>query len=73
MAVPNTGIADIDKEKIGEYLEQIPQSLSGALVAEGRLYQNLSIMRGDRLTLGGLLFFAKDPQRYRSAFCIEAI
>jgi predicted HTH transcriptional regulator len=73
MPIPNTGAADIDKDKVGEYLTQIPQSLSGALVAEGQLYKNLNIMHGDHLTLGGLLFFAKNPQQYRSAFCIEAI
>ena len=37
------------------------------------LCQNLNIIRGDKLTLGGLLFFSKNPQAFRPAFSIKAV
>jgi predicted HTH transcriptional regulator len=37
------------------------------------LYQNLNIIKNSKLTLGGLMFFAKYPQKYRPAFCIRAV
>lgn len=37
------------------------------------LYKNLNILRDGSLTLVGLLFFSKNPQQYRPAFCIKAV
>ena len=37
------------------------------------LLTNLNIFKDGRLTLGGLLFFANNPQKYRPAFCVKAI
>ena len=33
----------------------------------------MNIIKDGRITLGGLLFFAKHPQKYRPAFCVKAI
>jgi predicted HTH transcriptional regulator len=33
----------------------------------------LNILREGRLTLGGLLFFAMRPQKYRPVFCVKAV
>ncbi|MBQ6772013.1 MAG: putative DNA binding domain-containing protein [Bacteroidales bacterium] len=68
--VPYTSIADIDKEKVSAYLAKIGDEET---VQTETLYQNLNILRNDSLTLGGLLFFGKNPQRYRPAFCIKAV
>jgi predicted HTH transcriptional regulator len=74
MQIPDTGFADIDIEKVELYKQQLPQSLSDlpALSPE-QFCQNVNITRNGRLTLGGLLFFAKNPQHYKSACCIEAV
>jgi predicted HTH transcriptional regulator len=73
MIVPNTGTDDIDIHKVEEYKQHIPRSLGDKPPPDMQLYQNLNIVRNGRLTLGGLLFFAKNPQQYRPAFCIEAV
>lgn len=71
MIVPNTSIEDIDVDKVKAYLEKIDDS-DNDLPSE-QLYKNLNIINSGRLTLGGLLFFAKKPQKYRPAFCIKTV
>ncbi|GHV24441.1 transcriptional regulator [Spirochaetia bacterium] len=74
MIVPDTGEADIDKEKVEEYITHLSLSLSdNPAILNKQLYRNLRIMKQDKLTLGGLLFFGKDPQQFRPAFGIAAI
>jgi predicted HTH transcriptional regulator len=74
MIVPDTGEDDIDKDKVVEYLGQLSPNFSDSpAVLNRQLYHNLRIMKQDRLTLGGLLFFGRKPQQFRPAFCIEAI
>jgi predicted HTH transcriptional regulator len=72
MIVPDTSEADIDKDKVEEYIGQLSLSDRPAIL-DKQLYQNLRIMKKDKLTLGGLLFFGKDPQQSRPAFGIAAI
>ncbi|MFA6816767.1 MAG: RNA-binding domain-containing protein [Lentisphaeria bacterium] len=69
--VPNTGVNDIDEEKVKAYLHKI----QGDNIEKTKdlLYKNLNILKSGRLTLGGLLFFAVNPQQYRPAFCIKAV
>lgn len=71
MIVPNTSISDIDKDKVKNYLNIIDESLS--VKRDETLYKNLNILRDGSLTLVGLLFFSKNPQQYRPAFCIKAV
>ena len=71
MIVPETSISDVDEKKVSLYLEKIGQ-IDTDLPTEV-LYKNLNILKSDRLTLGGLLFFADNPQRFRPAFCIKAV
>jgi len=74
MIVADTSIADIDKDKVGNYVNHVFQnSIETKSISEDILYQNLRIIKKSNLTLGGLLFFAKEPQRYRSTFSIKAI
>lgn len=68
--VPYTSVDDIDKEKVAQYLAKIGDEEAEQTET---LYQNLNILRNGALTLGGLLFFAKNPQRFRPAFCIKAV
>lgn len=71
MIVPDTGVKDIDKDKVEEYLRKIEDT--DLDIPEERLYRNLNIIKDERLTLAGLLFFAKHPQQFRPAFCIKAV
>jgi predicted HTH transcriptional regulator len=74
MTVADTGESDIDKEKVTEYIQKIqkdPEEIEK--IPAVQLYGSLKILKDGQLTLGGLLFFAKDPQLYRPVFCIKAI
>lgn len=71
MIVPETSVANIDQQKVKDYLlrlgiENVPSDLE-------ILYQNLNILKDNRLTLGGLMFFAKNPQQFRPLISIKAI
>lgn len=71
MIVQGTTLDDINENKVREYLDKIKDSKEVEL--NEILYMNLNILRDNSLTLGGLLFFSKDPQKYKPAFCIKAI
>ena len=74
LIVPNTSIVDIKKEKVDDYVGRVLKDKDAiANIDESQLLQNLNVLKNNNLTLGGLLFFAKDPQKYRPAFCIKAI
>ena len=74
MIVPNTKVGDINKAKVKEYVMSVFQnSRKIPKIPQNVLYQNLDIVRKENLTLGGLLVFGKEPQRYRPAFCVKAI
>jgi len=69
MIVPNSSIDNIDVDKVKTYLEKIDETAT----TEKVLFNNISILKNDRLTIAGLLFFSKDPQKYRPAFCVKAV
>lgn len=71
MIVPNTSIADIDSDKVEEYLRKIDED--NIDLPRDQIYRNMNILKDSRLTLGGLLFFSKEPQKYRPAFGIKAV
>jgi predicted HTH transcriptional regulator len=74
MTVANTGESDIDKEKVAEYIKKIQGRQEEILkIPAIQLYGNLNVLKNGHLTLGGLLFFAKNPQLYKPAFCIKAV
>jgi predicted HTH transcriptional regulator len=74
LTVPDTSEKDIDNRKVEDYLLHIATYTENRNeVPDNYLYRNLNIVRDNRLTLGGLLFFARNPQRYQPAFCIKAV
>ena len=74
MIVANTDIKDIDSNKVKEYIQRIVKDPSEyEKIQENILYQNLNLIKNDNLTLGGLLFFSKEPQLHRPVFCVKAI
>lgn len=74
MIIPNTSEADVDKKKVEKYINAIPKADSEEKVEiNENLLTNLNILKDSKLTLGGLEFFANNPQKYRPAFCIKAV
>lgn len=74
MIVPETSITDIDKDKVQEYLQIVNGDNIDLDVDRKLIYKNIGILKEDsRVSLAGLLFFGKNPQRYRPAFCIKAV
>lgn len=74
MVIPQTSIDDVDFSKVEQYIQAVQKREPNEQteITEG-LLNNLNIMKDGRVTLGGLLFFAKQPQKYRPAFCVKAI
>ena len=75
MIVADTAAADIDEGKVNNYLKQLFQNFEESEKIPGNivLLQNLNILKNSKITLGGLLFFAKEPQKFRPAFCVKAV
>ncbi len=74
MPVSNTSIHDIDQEKVTRYLQKIfSRDIEALGIPYKQLLINKNILKDDRVTLGGLLFFGIEPQRYKPAFCIKAV
>lgn len=74
MIIPQTSIGDVEFSKVEQYVKIIQKRETGeSIEVTENLLNNLNIMRKGQLTLGGLLFFAKQPQKYRPAFCVKAI
>jgi len=72
MPVANATVADIDNFLVDEYVESVHlKTMKQA--SDSVLYQNLMIIKNSKVTLGGLLFFGKTPQRHKPAFCVKAI
>lgn len=71
LVVPGTSEELIDRTKVAEYLAKIGDDSD--VDYNQTLFTNLGIMKSGKLTLGGLLFFSRMPQKYRPAFCIKAI
>lgn len=70
-----TSIADIDSKALDEYfLRSLGRSANDLGVPLNTALQNLNLLDGEgMLTLGGLMFFGKNPQRFCPAFNIKAV
>ena len=73
MIVPDTSFDDVDKEKVIEYLTKIDGFERDKDDITSLLCNNINILKNNRLTLAGLMFFSKKPQRFRPAFCVKAV
>jgi predicted HTH transcriptional regulator len=74
MIVNGTSTADINKDYVDDYVELIAQKRDEyKKISDDVLYQNLHIIKNNHLTLGGLLFFSKKPQKYKPVFCVKAV
>ncbi|MFT4204798.1 MAG: putative DNA binding domain-containing protein [Chitinophagaceae bacterium] len=74
MVIPQTSVDDINFSKVEQYIKAIQKrETDEEIEISETLLTNLNILKDGRLTLGGLLFFAKNPQKYRPVFCVKAI
>lgn len=74
MEVPDTSIEDIDLEKVKGYaVKALNKPAKDVELDIEQTARNTGIIKNGRLTLGGLLFFGKNPQRHKPVFCIKAI
>jgi predicted HTH transcriptional regulator len=74
MIIPQTSINEVELSKVDKYVKVIQKrEIDDKTEITETLLTNLNILKDGRLTLGGLLFFAKNPQKYRPAFCVKAI
>ena len=70
MIVENTSIKDVDLNKIKNYLTAQKKKVSSI---NKQLLVNLGVLKNEKLTLGGLLFFGNNPQQYKPVFLIKAV
>lgn len=74
MIIPHTSIDDIEFSKVEQYVKVIQNhDFDVKIEITEKLLKNLNIMKENRLTLAGLLFFSKNPQQFRPAFTVKAI
>ncbi len=74
MTVPDTDIKDVNVDYFHAYFNKtFEESFEESGLNFKKVLINMNIIRNDKLTLGGLLFFGKDPQQYKPAFCIKAV
>lgn len=74
MEVPNTSIKDVDENKVRAYfLKDLDSNFENMGLTFDQALKNINIIRNGKLTLGGLLFFGKAPQRYKPTFCMKAV
>lgn len=72
--VNNSTINDIDMSFFEEYYQQhAGYSWKEENLTFDRLISSMDILKEDKLTLGGLLLFGNNPQRFKSQFLIRAI
>jgi len=72
MTVSDTGIEDVDMPKVLEYAKKIDPDITIENI-DATLLRNINVMKNGKMTLGGLLFFAKEPQRFRPSLLVKAV
>jgi len=74
MEVPDTSSKDINIDKLKKYIIKVlEKSFDEIDLSLEQIMNNISVIRNDRLTLGGLLYFANNPQKYKPTFCVKAV
>lgn len=74
MPVPRSSLEDLDTPSLDAYYRKyFSQSIEVTGLPLARLAENLNLARGNHLTLAGLLFFGKHPQKYRPELVIKAV
>ena len=74
MEINGTSLSDIDEQKFSQYFKK---EFDRTFLEKGLTYEQAlkakRVLRNNRVTLAGLLFFGKDPQSIRPAFTIKPV
>ncbi len=74
MEVYDTSIKDVDEKIFAEYFKkEFEKTFEEKGLTFEQALRAKRVLRNDRLTLAGLLFFGKEPQGIKSAFTIKAV
>ncbi len=72
--VYRAGIEDLDRQAFEAFYEQrYGETVNREKSSFIRLLENLNLARNENLTLAGLLFFGKEPERFRPELMTKAI
>lgn len=73
--ISKTSIADIDNKDLDDFFQRsLGKSAEDLGLPLNKALENLNILNDDgRLTLGGLMYFGKNPQKFCPAFIIKAV
>lgn len=73
--VSKTSISDIDNKDLDDFfLRSLGKTAEDLGLPLNKALENLNILNDDgRLTLGGLMYFGKNPQKFCPAFIIKAV
>ena len=72
--VPGSSIADIDLDYFRRFFRsRFEQQLEDQNLSLGQVLSNMRLLAGDRMTVTGVLLFAKDPQSLLPVFHVKAV
>ena len=72
--IPFTSEKDVNGSILDEFIrKEYGREKESFGVPYTELLQNLNILKENRMTLAGLLFFGKNPQQFRPTFMIKAV
>lgn len=72
--VSGTSIADIDVAYFREFFRsRFEQELEEQALSLGKVLENMRLLNNERLTVTGVLLFAKDPRTFLPVFHIKAV
>ena len=73
--VSKTSVVDIDNKALDDFFQRsLGKSADDLGLPLDKVLENLNLLNDDgRLTLGGLMYFGKNPQRFCPAFNIKAV
>ncbi len=74
MEIYGTSLDDVNREKFEQYFKkEFKKTIQEHGLDFEKALKIKKVMRSGKLTLAGLLFFGKDPQNHKPAFCIKAV
>jgi predicted HTH transcriptional regulator len=74
MEVYGTSLDDINQDKFEQYFKkEFQKTIEEENLNIEQALKRKKVVRNGKLTLAGLLFFGKEPQNYKPAFCIKAV
>ena len=74
MEIFESSIEDVDQKRFEDhFLQEFGKSINKSGSTYERSLRTKKVLKNNHLTLGGLLFFGKDPQFFKPVFTIKAV